>query len=321
MLADQKKIYAAINIGTLKVKSLFAYFEGDEMTPLFQSNNLTCFGCGMFEHGNQILDENLAATIKEILLLKEKVKEYNCQIVRLFATHALRDAANQKAVVDKIKERTGYEVEIIGPKEEGELYFRAAVSDLPAHQNFVIADIGGGSCQILIGDKDRLVSDYSFKTGALFLHESFTTDPHNAQSLTSEQDLQKMREYLIKEYSILPVNLGFPLIYGSSNIIDLMKTLKIPLEPYPDSHDHPYKVQAAYLSNFISEIIKFPYQTREEKYPFQTGYMWGVDKSFLNITTLAERFASPYILPSNANIVQGFLYKIKAEIDNKIIDS
>ena len=311
------KTYAVINIGTLKVKSLIARFDEDnKIVPLFQSNNLTCFGCGMFEHENQILEKNLAATIEEVQRLKEQVKKLNCQTITLFATHALRDAQNKDWVVKEIKEKTGLDIEIIGPKEEGELYFLAAASDLPERQNFIVADIGGGSCQVLIGERGKLAKDYSFKTGAQFLHEKFTVDPHNSQSITKKDDIGRMKEYLLAQYSALPKNIEAPIIYGSSNIIDLMKALQIPLESYPDSANHPYKTKLAYLSGFVDKIIDFPYGKREEMYKFQEGYMWGIDKAFLNIITLAEKFHSPYILPSNANVVQGFLYKLREKEQN-----
>lgn len=310
----KNKNYAIINIGSLKTKSLFGYFDEDNrIVPLYQSNNLTCFGCGMFESGGKISQRNVLTTINEVLRLKELVKKYNCRTTRLFATHALREAVNQKEVTKQIQEKTGFDIEIIAPKEEGELYFQAVTADFPSKQELIVVDMGGGSCQILIGDREKLRESYSFKTGAQYLHERFTKDPHNPESITTSEDIEKIKAYLVKEYSILPADLNFPLIYGSSNIIDLLKALKIPLEPRDSFVNHPYKTYAAHLNNFVAHIINFPFEVREKMYTFQKGYIWGVDKAFVNIITLNEKFNSPFILPTNASIMEGFFYKLRRE--------
>jgi hypothetical protein len=40
--------------------------------------------------------------------------------------------------------------------------------------------------------------------------------------------------------------------------------------------------------------------------------MWGIDKAFTNITTLADRLGSPYIIPSNANLAEGLVFSMVA---------
>ena len=300
-------------MGSLKTKLLLAYFdENNQIVSLCKTNELTCLSCGMYEAGGNILTENAQATIEEILRLKKIIQQHNCDKVRLFATHALRNAANKEWVIEQIKEKTGYDVEIIGAEEEGKLYFEATLGDFPEGQDFALVDMGGGSCQVLFGSKGDLKTSFSFKTGAQFLHETFIDNPHSPESFTTKENIEKMREHLLNEYAVLPDGLTAPLIYGSSNIIDLMKVLNIPLEPYEDAPNHPYRTHAGRLNDFLNHIIGFSHRVRDEMYPsFQTGYLWGVDKAFLNIITLSDKFNSPYILPTNASIMEGFLRKIK----------
>lgn len=310
------KHYAVINIGTLKTKCLVAFFDGkDRIVPQYRSNNLTCFGCEMLENEGAILEKFLERTIQEILKLKKIVEGYNSSQVRLFATHALRDAKNKDWVIEQIKKKTGYEVEVVGAEREGKLYFQAVLGDFTTNRDYVVVDMGGGSCQVLIGSKKGIAENFSFQTGAQFLHEKFIEDPHNPESFTKERDMKRIKEYLenkysaFKDYSNSPPNL--PLIYGSTNIIDLLKAIKLHLEPHQDSSSHPYKTHPQHLTDFVSHIIQFPHAKRDEMYPLQKGYMWGVDKAFLNILNLCEKFNSPYIIPTNASIVEGFLYEMR----------
>lgn len=309
-MAVMPEKYAVINIGTLKTKCLLAYFDRGNLVPLYQSNNLTCFGCEMFESGNIILEKNLNCTIEELNRLKEIVAGENCNNLRVFATHALRDAVNQKQILEIIKDKTKLEVEIINSKEEADLYYQSVINDLIPNQEYIIIDSGGGSCQISIGGSGGARISKSYKTGAQQLHERFSYDPHNPKGINTPDDIKRMKEFLIKEYADLPNDIGLPLVYGSSNIIKLFEFIKIPMEPYP-TKAHPYKTAFSSLSEFTDGIIKFPYEKREEKYPFQTGYMWGIDKAFTNIAVLGEKFASPYLIPSNSSIVEGFLRKMR----------
>jgi len=304
------KKYAVINIGTLKTKCLLGYFEGNDIVPIYQSNNLTCFGCEMFESGNVILEKNLICTVEELNRLKDIIIKEECNNLRVFATHALRDATNQKQVLEAIKNKTGLDVEIIGPEEEADLYYQSVINDLVPSQEYIIIDSGGGSCQISIGDSSGARVSKSYKTGAQQLHERFSVDPHNPNGGNTPSDIKRISQYLLETYADLPDSIGLPLVYGSSNIIKLFEFTKIPMEAYP-SKVHPYKANFSSLNDFVNDIIKLPYEKREERYPFQSGYMWGIDKAFTNIAVLGKKFASPYLIPSNSSIMEGFLRKMR----------
>jgi len=90
----------------------------------------------------------------------------------------------------------------------------------------------------------------------------------------------------------------------------VMKSIGIPLEENPGSVTHPYRTYAKHLEKFMREILPLTYKQREEKFPFQRGYTWGIDKAFLNIVTMAEIFPSSYIIPSNANLAWGVIYTL-----------
>ncbi len=94
-------------------------------------------------------------------------------------------------------------------------------------------------------------------------------------------------------------------------IIDVMKIVGIHLDAHDDSVMHPYKTYSQHLSEFVSRVIKYKSGFRDEQFPgLPHGYGWGIDKAFLNVVTVAEYLQSPYIIPSNANIAQGIIYKM-----------
>ena len=309
-----KKNYAVIDIGTLKVKFLIASVsDSGSFEQVYFSNELTCFGVGLDENQGVVQEKYIASTIQELLRCKKLLKDYQTAGLRVVSTHAMRRAKNRQEVLDTILRETGFEVENISQDEEAKLFFKGVISGFETDKDYAIVDMGGGSVQILVGNKKELKKAHLIQTGAQFLHDNFTTNPHEETSFTTESDLEKMRYYIVEQLLPLKGIGDLPLIYGSSNIIDMMKAMSIPLEENPGSKTHPYLTYSRYLEEFIKKITPLNYKQREEKFPFQKGYVWGIDKAFLNIITMAEHFPSSYIIPSNANIAWGLIYQLASE--------
>jgi len=306
-----KKNYAVIDIGTLKVKFLIASVSAsDGFEQVHFSNELTCFGVGLDENQGMVQEKYIQATIQELLRCQRLLKDYKVDGLRVVSTHAMRRAKNKDEIITRILKETGFEVENISQDEEAKLFFKGVISGFETDKDYAIVDMGGGSVQILVGNRQELKKAHLIQTGAQFLHDNFTTNPHEETSFTTEADLEKMRCYIIKQLLPLKGIGDLPLIYGSSNIIDMMKVMGIPLEENPESKTHPYLTYSKYLEEFIKKVTPLNYKQRNEKFPFQKGYVWGIDKAFLNIITMSEYFPSSYIIPSNANIAWGLIYQM-----------
>lgn len=302
---------AVVDIGTLKVKCLIASISpGKNLKQIYSSNTLTCFGCDMDANGGNVLEENLKKTIQELKRIKVLLKKYDARKYRIVSTHAMRRAKNKKEILARIKKEVGIDVENISQEEEAELFFKAVMKDFDSQNHYAVVDVGGGSVQILIGNPYSLEKIHMMQTGSAFLHDNFTENSNNENAFTRPKDIEKMKAYILKELLPLEKDLETPIIYGSSSIIDLMQAIELPLDPHESSKSHLYKTYAKHLDAFINRMLPLPYVEREKLFDFQKGYMWGIDKAFLNITILTDHLKSPYIIPSNANIAQGFIYSM-----------
>lgn len=306
-----EKAYAVIDIGTLKVKLLIASFTNGVLTEKYSSNTLTCFGCDMDKNGGYVQDANIVKTINELKRCKKMLKKFGVKKYRVVSTHAMRRSINRDEIIKRIKKEVGFEVENISQEKEAELFFRAVLKDFPPEREYAVVDMGGGSAQILVGSQNSLKHIHMMQTGAQYLHDNFTKDSGNPKSRTTLQDMERMKEYILAQLMPLQKIKGVPIIYGSSNVIDLMKYIGLPLDPNEDSKNHPYRTYSQHLEKFIQRMLPLPYYKREKLFDFQYGYMWGVDKAFLNIVTISEHFTSPFIVPSNENIAKGFLYEMQ----------
>lgn len=308
--APKVQTYGIIDIGTVKVKCLVATRRRDgSFRKRYSSNTLTCFGCNMGDSG-QVVDTYLERTITELNRCREVFEKLGVASYRVVSTHALRHANNKAEVVERIRQSTGFEVENISSEDEAALFFKAVLRDFPADRPYALVDMGGGSMQVIIGEQGKAESTYLLPIGSATLHEKFTRNSSEESSFNTPEDIEQMKEYILEQMIGIAPSQHLPIIYGSTNVIDLMVAIGLPLEVHDDSPTHPYKTYAHYLDDFIAKVLPFTFAEREARYQFQKGYMWGVDKAFATVATLSERLRSPYIIPSNANLAEGLLYSL-----------
>lgn len=303
---------AVIDIGTLKVKFLVveALPPGKPET-IYQSNTLTCLGVRMHENDNRPLPEYLQQTIDELKRCKEIIDKEGIERLRVVSTHALREMGEVGTdIAKRVKNEIGLDIEIISQDEEANLFYRAVLKDFKTNKDFTIVDVGGGSVQILIGNKKRLKSKYLLKTGAQYLFDRFSPR-HTGDDHPTREEIRNMQEYVMKELVPIPECIGTPVIYGSSCIIDVFKKIGLKLERYYLSKSHPYRVEISEIENFLEKIISVPYDQREKEYKLdQQFYMWGIEKAFLNIVSICKKEQSPFVVPSNFNINDGLILSL-----------
>jgi len=95
------------------------------------------------------------------------------ECVAVVGTSAMRDAGGGDAVRAHVKERFGVDARTISGDEEARLTFAGALSGLTTEKRVTVFDIGGGSTEVVEGDRDTLAIAYahSFDVGSVRLTE------------------------------------------------------------------------------------------------------------------------------------------------------
>lgn len=123
------------------------------------------------------------------------IEENNVEAVKAMATSAIRSAKNGYDFVAKAKIEAGIDVEVIDGHREAELIYygnRAAVkmTDAPS----LIMDIGGGSTEFIIGNKDQIFWKESYLLGAARLLELI-----NPSDPITDLEIHKLFSHFDKE--------------------------------------------------------------------------------------------------------------------------
>jgi len=112
-----------------------------------------------------------------------------------YATSAFRDAKNGPAFRDLIEERIGISINIISGEEEATFIYKGVKTAFDiGGDNSLIMDIGGGSVEFIIGNRDEIVWKKSYNIGAQRLLDWF----HNVDPMPME-DVNKIDEFFGNE--------------------------------------------------------------------------------------------------------------------------
>lgn len=158
---------------------------------------------------NQIMPDAIQRATETIRHFKEIIIKFKVNRIFAFATSAFRNAANGEEARKVIHNETGIDIKIISGEEEAALIFYGVNSALDLGiKPTLIMDIGGGSVEFIIGQRNTIHWKQSFEIGAQRLLDLFhKTDPiqsgeikdleHYLQANLS--DLQKQIEYFSPE--------------------------------------------------------------------------------------------------------------------------
>ncbi|UII34836.1 exopolyphosphatase [Fulvivirga ulvae] len=173
---------------------------------------------------NQILPDAIERATNTIRHFSDILDKFATDRIFAFATSAFRNAANGEEARKAILDKTGIDIKIISGVEEAELIFRGVnfaldIGDKPA----LIMDIGGGSVEFIIGQRNKIFWKQSFEIGAQRLLDLFhTTDPIQSEEITGlenylRSNLGELLEH-IKKYQT-------DTLIGSSGTFDTLSDI------------------------------------------------------------------------------------------------
>ncbi len=140
--------FSAIDLGTHNCRMLVAVPTRNGFKVIDSFSRTVRLGEDVTESGN-LCTVAVDRTIEALSICAEKMQR--CKVVssRNIATAACRSAANCDGFVDRVRQETGIEIEIISPEEEARLTLAGCSPLLSKEKPYALVfDIGGGSTEV-----------------------------------------------------------------------------------------------------------------------------------------------------------------------------
>jgi exopolyphosphatase/guanosine-5'-triphosphate,3'-diphosphate pyrophosphatase len=181
---DRAARLAALDIGTNSLRLIIADVSRTGTYRVIDDEKMiTRLGRGSGVKG-RLEPQALAESVAAIERLVAISRGFGVDRLRLVATAAVRDAENGQELVRAVRASTGETVDVISAEEEARLAHRAVSSayDLSG-TDAAIADIGGGSTEVVVCIQGVIEQVYTLKLGAARLKERFgpCDDPGGVQ--------------------------------------------------------------------------------------------------------------------------------------------
>ena len=205
--------YAAVDIGSNSCRLKIARVHQHELKVLHEDREVTRLGESVFDTG-MVSPDSMAGTLTALKRFYRAVKLHSADQVRAVATAALRDARNAQAFLAWVKSETGWQVEIISGLEEARLIHRGVMDEPGTQGKCLLIDVGGGSCEITLSLRKRIVETVSLPLGAVRLTKEFLH-----QDPPSEEGLARMKQFITRELRKAERRFGSlqaPLVIGTS---------------------------------------------------------------------------------------------------------
>lgn len=166
---------AIIEIGSTGIRLLVATTNPDgSFEPLDGAGKPVQLGRDVFTSGS-ISRESTQECIAVLRGFRELIKAYGVapEDARVVGTSAVREAENRDAFVDRVALRTGFTVDIVEDIEENHYMYLAVQHALGddakffSRGNSLIIEVGGGSTELMLLRRGRIVAAHSLRLGTV----------------------------------------------------------------------------------------------------------------------------------------------------------
>ncbi len=163
-------------------------------------------------------EEGIQRALKVLAEFKEKINEFDAEIFAI-ATSAIREAENRDEFLKLVNDELGIEINVVSGYEEARLIYLGVLQGLNVYnKQILLIDIGGGSTELLIGKRGKVLFVSSLKIGAVRLAQRFFS-----QSEKFSEDQKKECENFIEQIvvpNIKPIKkIGYDQVIGTSGEI------------------------------------------------------------------------------------------------------
>jgi exopolyphosphatase/guanosine-5'-triphosphate,3'-diphosphate pyrophosphatase len=189
-----RKRLAAIDIGTNSIRCIVVELDKAGKYKILDDEKATVrLGEGLAR------DQSISAAawqraVEALSRMKKVVDGYGVAAVEAVATSAVRQAANGEAWVKAVAAQVGLPITVISGEQEAELAVASALHNFDMEGvHYAVADIGGGSVEIVTAMGSHVEELRSLELGAVVLTDQFvTSDP------LTRVDHQRLRRQIRK---------------------------------------------------------------------------------------------------------------------------
>jgi exopolyphosphatase/guanosine-5'-triphosphate,3'-diphosphate pyrophosphatase len=244
---------AVVDLGTNSTRMLVADVENGFAHEVERQLTITKLG-QQVDAGGVLVDEATSRVFACLERYREAIDARRAEHVLAYATSAVREAGNRESFLEDVESRFGFPTRLLSGEEEALLTFRGASQGRDLLEPTLIVDLGGGSTEIVVGDRDGIAFQTSLPIGCVRLTERFLIgDPPAAAEVASL--IAYVRDLLERE---VPSGLALAQGIGTAGTVTTLGTLHLGLPDEDPALLHGHRLPAAWVETEAGELAQTP---------------------------------------------------------------
>jgi exopolyphosphatase/guanosine-5'-triphosphate,3'-diphosphate pyrophosphatase len=253
---------AAIDIGTNSIRLVVAEIQPDgTYRVLDEEREMTRLGAGIVRSG-RLQAAAFERTLDAVGRMRAIADGLGVADLRAAATSAVREAENGAAFRREAWRRHRVRVDVISPDEEARLAFESAMRRFDLEGRAVaVADIGGGSLEVVLSAGSIVDQVYSLPLGAVRLTEKYRrSDPLRSRHW---EKLRRVIDTSLRSEIGKP---PFPVevIVGSGGTFSALGGMVRFEREGKEGNPHGYTVTRAEVTRMLARFLEVPEAERRE---------------------------------------------------------
>ncbi len=139
-----------VDIGSNTVHLIVARTDGRELEILLDEKEMALLGEDVSFHG-ELTDKKYQLLLALLTQYAQLAKAAKAKLI-IFGTEPLRTARNSARLIQTARDKLGLTINVFSQTEEAIFSFRGATTGMNLPGHFAVADIGGGSTEIILVD-------------------------------------------------------------------------------------------------------------------------------------------------------------------------
>ena len=174
--AAMNEVIAAVDLGSNSFHMVVARYSHGQLVVIDRLREMVRLAAGIGEDGR--LDKDAAARALACLQrFGQRLRDMHAGSVRVVGTNALRIARRKQAFLERAREALGFPIEIVSGIEEARLIYSGVAHLLPAEPGRrLVIDIGGGSTELIIGERHEPLQLESLQMGCVSMSQRYFPD-------------------------------------------------------------------------------------------------------------------------------------------------
>lgn len=210
-------VVAAIDLGSNSFHMIVARMVNGHFQILDRLREMVQFAAGL-DSKNRLSEESQRRALDCLARFGQRLRHIPPEQLRIVGTNTLRLARNSAEFLARAEAVLGHTVEIISGHEEARLIYLGvvhSVADVPGRR--LVVDIGGGSTELIVGEKFESLHLTSLKMGCVSLSRACFDDGRITEARMREAEL--LVRLKLEPVTVEFQELGWQVVTGASGTI------------------------------------------------------------------------------------------------------